>query len=140
LKGVERGFSLIETIIATGLLVIALVTLAQFVSVGVQSGAAARARSATTLMAGQKLEHLRAQPWASIAAMRPGAVEYLDAGGRERCRGASSPCGDAVYVRRMTIAPPSLSTDVLLIEVDVSLVGHGHGRSTMVTARARMEP
>ena len=36
---VQRGFSLIETIVATGLLVAALVTLAQFVGMGVQSGA-----------------------------------------------------------------------------------------------------
>ena len=95
----QRGFSLVETIVATGLLATALVTLAQLVGAGVQSGAAARARAATTLMAEQKMEALRALPWAAIAAIPPGTTDYLDASGHEQCVGANAPCGDAVYVR-----------------------------------------
>lgn len=135
----ERGFSLIETLVATGLLAGALVALAQFVSAGVQSGSAARARMITALMAEQKMEQLRALPWAALA-VAPTTTDYLDASGRERCAGAAVACGGAVYVRRSSIAPAHFSSGVLIIEVDVRLVGKGHGATTLSTARARMTP
>jgi prepilin-type N-terminal cleavage/methylation domain-containing protein len=136
----QRGFSLVETIVATSLLAVALVTLAQFVGAGVQSAAAARARTATTLMAAQKMEQIRALPWAAIAAMPPDVTDYLDASGDECCAGATAPCGDAVYVRRWSATPAPFSTGVFIIDVDVSLVGKGHGSTALVTARARMTP
>lgn len=137
---VERGFTLIETIIAVSLLAVALVTLAQFVGAGVQTGSAARARATTTVMAEQKMEQLRATPWAAIAAPGGSVSDYLDASGRVRCEGATEPCGDAVYERRWSATLASFSTGVLIIQVDVSPIGKGHGRSTLVTARARMTP
>ena len=136
----QRGFSLVETIVATSLLATALVALAQLVGAGVQSGAAARGRAATTLMAEQKMEQVRVLPWDVVAAMPTDVTDYLDAAGNERCAGASSPCGDAVYVRRWSAAPAPFSSGVLIIEVDVGLVGKGHGSTTLVTARARMTP
>lgn len=136
----ERGFSLVETIVATSLVAVVLVALAQLVGAGVESGSAARARAATTLMAEQKMEQLRALPWASVAGMPQGATDYLDAAGHERCAGASDPCGDAVYIRRWSATPAAFSSGVLIVEVDVGLVGKGHGRTTLVTARARMTP
>lgn len=136
----QRGFTLVETIVATSVLAVALVTLAQFVSAGVQTGAAARARGATTLMAAQKMEQIRALPWGAVVAMRPGFTDYLDASGDECCPGATAPCGDAMYVRRWSATPAPFSTGVLIIDVDVRLVGKGHGSTTLVTARARTTP
>ena len=136
----QRGFSLVETIVATSLLAVALVTLAQVVGVGVQSGAAARARTATALLAEQKMEQIRTLQWAAIATMPADLTDYLDASGVERCPGADAPCGHAVYVRRWSAAPASFSTGVVIIEVDVRLVGTGHGSTTLVTARGRMTP
>lgn len=136
----QRGFSLVETIVATSLLAVALVTLAQFVGASAQSGAAARARATTTMMAEQKMEQLRALPWAAIAAMPASSTDYLDASGNERCPNANAPCGDAVYVRRWSATPAAFSTGVLIIEVDVRLVGQGHGSTTLVTAKARLTP
>ena len=138
--GVQRGFSLVETLFAASLLAGALVTLAQFVVAGVQSGAAARARTAATLMAEQKMEQLRALPWAAIAAVPSASTDYLDASGEERCPGANMACGDAMYVRRWSAAPAPFSTGVIIIEVDVRPVAKGHGSATIVTARARMTP
>jgi prepilin-type N-terminal cleavage/methylation domain-containing protein len=136
----QRGFSLVETIVATSLLAVALVTLAQFVSAGVRSGAIGRARTATTLMAVQKMEQIRALPVTAIVAMSSDVTDYLDASGDECCAGASAPCGNAVYVRRWSATPASFSTGVFIIDVDVRLVGKGHGSTTLVTARARMTP
>ena len=135
----ERGFSFVETLIAASLLAGALSALAQFVGAGAQSGAAARARMRTTLMAEQKMEQLRALPWTAIA-VAPATTEYLDASGNERCPGALTPCGDAVYIRRWSTSPAPFSTGVLIIEVDVRLVGKGHGGTALTTARARMTP
>ena len=86
----QRGFSLVETIVATSLVAVALVALAQFVGVGVQSGAAARARAATTLMAEQKMEQY-ARSRGGDRCHAPERTDYLDAAGNERC---------AVQVRR----------------------------------------
>jgi prepilin-type N-terminal cleavage/methylation domain-containing protein len=135
----QRGFSLVETLIAVALLSGALVTLAQFVGTGVQSGAAARARAQTALMAEQKMEQLRVLPWSSIAASG-GGVEYLDGSGRVQCPGAGVPCGDAVYVRRWRVTPASFADGIVILDVDVRLVGTGHGGTTLATARARRTP
>jgi len=134
----QRGFTLIETLVAASLLAGALVALAQFVGASAQSGAAARARALTALMAEQKMEQIRALPWATIAA--GDTAEYLDASGNERCPRALMPCGDAVYVRRWSATPAPFSAGILIIEVEVRLVGKGHGSTTLVTARARMTP
>jgi prepilin-type N-terminal cleavage/methylation domain-containing protein len=136
---VQRGFSLVETIIATSLLAVALVTLAQLVGAAVQAGAAARSRSTAGLIAGQKMEQLRALPWLAVAGM-PADTDFLDASGRERCPGVTDPCGEAVYVRRTSVAVAPFSAGVLLIEVEVRPVGNGHGGATLVTARARRMP
>jgi prepilin-type N-terminal cleavage/methylation domain-containing protein len=137
---VQRGFSLIETIIATGLLAVGLVALAQFVSASAQSGVVARTRASTTLMAEQKMEQIRALPWVILAALPVDVTDYLDGAGSERCPTATQPCGDAVYVRRWSATPAAYSTGVLIIHVDVRPVGGGHGGTTLVSARARLTP
>ena len=135
-----RGFSLVETLIATALMAGALVSLAQFIGAAAQSGTAARTRAVAASMAAQKMEEIRVASWDDIAVAPPTGVEYLDGSGHARCPDADMPCGDAVFVRRWSVAPATFSARVVIFEVDVRPVGKGHGSATLVTARGRMTP
>ena len=55
----ERGFSIIETIFATGILATAVVALAQMFTISVQNNVNAKTGSYTTTLAEQKMEQLR---------------------------------------------------------------------------------
>lgn len=135
-----RGFSLVETLIATALMGTALVSIAQFIGGAAQSGTAARTRALAALMAAQKMEQFRVVSWNDLAVTPPAGVEYLDGAGHPRCPNSAAPCGDAVFVTRWSITPAPFSTGIVIFEVDVRQVGKGHGTATLVTARGRMTP
>lgn len=59
----QSGFSLIEAVVAAGLLAAALVSLASLFAIAAGSDATARAGSLATMLAGQKSEQLRALTW-----------------------------------------------------------------------------
>jgi prepilin-type N-terminal cleavage/methylation domain-containing protein len=59
----ERGFSLIEVIVATGVLVVALVSLSEVFGMAIRSNIASRATTHATILAQQKLEELRGLTW-----------------------------------------------------------------------------
>jgi type II secretory pathway pseudopilin PulG len=59
----ERGFSLIETLIATGILAVSLVSLASLFAVAIRSNIASRTATNATVLAQQKLEELRGLAW-----------------------------------------------------------------------------
>jgi Tfp pilus assembly protein PilV len=136
----SRGFSLVETLIATTLMAGALASLAQCVGAAAQSGAAGRTRALAALMAAQKMEQMRVVSWDAIASAPVPVTEFLDASGQLRCPDAIAPCGDAVFVRKWSAAPAPFSTGILIVEVDVRPVGDGHGSATLVSARGRMTP
>jgi len=136
----SRGFSLVETLIATTLMAGALVSLAQFIGAAAQSGSAARTRALAALMAAQKMEQIRVMSWDAIASVPGSVTEFLDASGNLRCPNADAPCGDAVFVRKWSAAHAAFPAGVLIIDVDVRLVGHGHGSATIISARGRMTP
>jgi type II secretory pathway pseudopilin PulG len=111
----ESGFSLIEAVIAAGVLAVALVGLAQLMVVSTHVTIAAGALTTSTVMAQQKMEQLRTVAW-DHPALEPsppgtldedthGYVEYLDAEGR--VLGESGPRGSTVFVRRWSIARAS---------------------------------
>ena len=56
----EAGFSLVEVLVATGLLATALVALAQLFAIATATNAAARNSTVTMVLAEQKIEQLRA--------------------------------------------------------------------------------
>jgi type II secretory pathway pseudopilin PulG len=59
----ESGFSLIEVLIATGLLAFALVSVAQLFALSTRNNVAARYSTLSSMLAEQKMEQLRALTW-----------------------------------------------------------------------------
>lgn len=116
----ERGTTLVEVVVAIGILAGAVAALASLSSVAVRNSAIARERSVATVMALQKMEALcrdvssaPASPADAWAVDTPGYVEHLDAGGNLVGAGAA-------YVRRWSVAPLPADAGLLAIQVDVA--------------------
>jgi hypothetical protein len=116
------GTTLVEAVIAIGLLAGAVVSMAGLASLAIRNASMARERSMATLLALQKMEALGrdAAALAPTAASAwsvdtPGHVEYLDEYGRPLAgrRG--------VYVRRWAVAPLPADANLLAIQVDVAV-------------------
>ena len=119
---IERGTTLVEAIIAIGILAGAVVMLAGLSSVAVRTSALARERSVATLLALQKMEAVCADAAASSpspanawAVDTPGYVEYLDQYGN-RVAGRAG----GVYVRRWSVTPLPSDANLLAIQVAVA--------------------
>jgi type II secretory pathway pseudopilin PulG len=67
----DRGFSLLETVVATGLMAGALAALGQMFAISVANNKAARSSSYATVLAGQKMEQLRGLTWGFDTLGRP---------------------------------------------------------------------
>jgi type II secretory pathway pseudopilin PulG len=159
MRSAQRGFSLIETTIATGLLAGALVGLAQLLAISVENNATARRRTIAVILAEQKMEQLRALTWedtttdTTVAHEPPmggtglspspagtlqqntnGYVDYLDANGVQLGGGTAEPVGTA-YIRRWSLEPlPTNPDNTLVIQVFVMRVlGGRHGDTGDVT-------
>ena len=123
----QRGFSLVETVVALGLLMAVLLTVAQVMFTAAWSGSQTRARTTCVLLGQQKLEELRSRSWLDIQSNPPAALEFIDApGGR--------------YVRTWSAAAASFNAGILFLEVQVAPVGSPNGGATFVSARARKAP
>src|SRR5688572_3561302 len=59
----RAGFTLIEVVIALGLMVTVSIGVAHLFAMAVRSGAAAREQTASTILAAAKLEQLRSLTW-----------------------------------------------------------------------------
>ena len=118
----EEGTTLIEAVVAIGILAGAVVALAGLSSVATRNSAAARERSMATTLAYQKMEVLcrdvsaaAASPANAWAVDTPGYVEHLDRHGN-LAGGRSS----AAYVRRWSITPLPSDGSLLAIQVGVA--------------------
>ena len=119
----SRGFSLVEAIVAIGILTGGLVSLAHVVSVGIEIAAAARYRTAATILAQQQLELLRAE-----AELVDGAagVEHRDEMGADVCE-TDVPCGLAFLTARWSIAPVASHPELVMIRVASSHAHRNYG-------------
>lgn len=129
------GFSLLETLVATGILVTALAGLAQLLTLSVRLARAPGVGGSAVLAAQAKIESLRARafgygpngepitdealdrsPPGALSEDTPGYADALDADGRELEIGAEG----AVWARRWAItAFAPASVDAIAIEVCV---------------------
>src|SRR5687768_2776638 len=158
----EDGTSLIEVMVATGILVVALVSLAQLLTTAIRDNLTARNATYATILAGQKIEELRALAWSAdgegfalsdpalsrspsgtLTTNTAGFVDYLDQFGHLLGDGTDPPEG-AVYTRRWAIEPsPDNPADTLVIQVVVtrtalrSNVGRQPDEARLVTAKTR---
>jgi prepilin-type N-terminal cleavage/methylation domain-containing protein len=127
LRADERGFSLLEALVAVSVIAVALMTLTQLVAISIHAGARARRSSIASVLAQEKLEalwsngeSLAPQAATSLDVNTPGLCDFLDEHGRSLGTGSAPPAG-TVYVRRWSITPVSADPAAsLLLQVAVA--------------------
>jgi type II secretory pathway pseudopilin PulG len=130
------GFSLLEALIATLILTVAVGTVAQLFVVATAANRGARVTTMAAMFASEKLEELRSVEWGApgldaspagaLAQNTPGDCDFLDGRGHLVDPGASDPGAtvppeNAVFTRRWAIAPlPSDPTGAVVLQVLVT--------------------
>ncbi len=137
----SHGFSLIETLVATTVLTVGVLGLAQLIVAAATANHAARATTTATILARSKMEELRAAPWDTLAnsppdALRidtPGFVDYLDAEGSSLAGRAG-----AAFVRRWSIEPlASDAANGVVLQVLVETTAKYGGQTRLFGIRTR---
>ena len=111
----EGGFSLIEVLVAAGLLIGSLAALAFVFVFATRANADAQYATYATVLAMQKMEELRAASVPQVV----DAVDYADMRGTVLLGQSDPP--QAVYERRWTVEPLLTAPDALVIVVTVGL-------------------
>ena len=134
----ERGFSLLEAVIAAGMVAGAFAALAQLLAMSIASNTSARSSSAATVLAGQKMEQLRALPWGALTpgGTLGGDVDYLDLAGNVLAERGARPPG-TVYERRWSVQPAAGGGGGLALQVRVTC---GNNDAWLATIRKRRAP
>jgi prepilin-type N-terminal cleavage/methylation domain-containing protein len=109
------GFSLVEAVVATAIVGVLAAAVAPLLVVSAGQVDVARLMSVAALLAGGKLEELRALSWDSpllaaspagaLAADTPGYVDYLDASGDAHAALPGGPPPGTAFIRRWSIDP-----------------------------------
>lgn len=137
------GFSLIEVVVATGVLVVGVLGLAQVLLLAAVRTSEARAVTTATILARGKMEELRAADWPTLTPSPPGVlgvdtpgfVDYLDASGAGLARGAG-----VAFVRRWSILPlPSDPTNAVVLQVLVETAARHAAQTRLLSVRTRWE-
>ena len=130
----EDGFSLLEAVVAAGLIAGACAALAQLLAVSIANNVSARSASVAAVLAAQKMEQLREGPWETAG----GGIDYVGESGDVLGRGATMPPA-AAYVRRWRADPLPAGADVLVLQVTVA-TRQGRDAARLLTLRARKTP
>jgi len=126
----ERGISLVEVLVATGVLVTGIAAVLQLFVVATRANVDAREITYATVLALQKMEALRAARFPD-----PGdATEYLNARGVRVTTGRAG----GLYERRWTVEPlPAQPADTVVINVRVWRRGLADRAVQLTTLRTR---
>jgi hypothetical protein len=115
------GTTLVEAIVAIGILAGAVTSLAGLSHMAIRSAMLARERSMAAIYSLQKMEalcrdarSLAASPGDSLADDTPGFIEYLDP------RGTVTAGASGAFVRRWSVTPMPSDASLLAIQVEVA--------------------
>jgi len=128
----DRGFSLIEALVAMSIMLVGVLPLAVLMEASTRSNGSAKANSLATLLAAAKVESLLATEWGNsslalspvgtLSTNVPGYVEYLDGRGvllnDAGLVAGTSPAG-TVYVRRWSADAVPTTISVVVLQVVV---------------------
>ena len=140
MRRAERGFSLIETLVATTIVIVGLSGLAQLFVVSSAANLGAKSASVATMLAQDKMEELIEQ--VELAGSGFDDSDYIDGHGRLLGTGGPSPPG-TVYVRHWSIEPLSEgAAGPWVWQVSVARVGvpAGNEAARLVGVRTRRAP
>jgi len=152
----SHGFTLLEVLVATTLLFVAVASLAGLSLMATEANAHAKTTTFAALLAARKIEELRSLPWGYDAFGNPrsdpglaaspadalkqntsGYCDFLDASGASLGSGGSPPAQTA-FVRRWSIQPlPSNPANALVLQVVVRRLRSGTDEASLVTVRTR---
>jgi prepilin-type N-terminal cleavage/methylation domain-containing protein len=141
----DRGFSLLEVLVATTLLTVALSSLAQLLLIATRANAGARTTTYAVVLAQDKMEQLRGADVTALAASPPGVlgsntvgyVDYLDASGRSLGGGSAVPAEGTVFIRRWSVEPLAGSPDNSLVIQVVVTRGLSRGEARLASVKAK---
>lgn len=120
----DSGFSLIETVIAATITLVAFVGLAELTVLAIASNQRARSRTLATVLAREKIEELMAAD-EQVAA----GIDFLDFRGHQISVGGAQPAA-TFYLRRWSTEPMPATGDASVLQVSVVLArdpGSGDG-------------
>jgi Tfp pilus assembly protein PilV len=124
-----RGFSLVETLIAATIVIVALAGLAQLFVIAVAANQRAKSRTVATVLAQEKLEELMAIDGEVIS-----GTDFIDGRGQWIGAGALPPPG-TVYVRRWIAEPMPATFGASLLQVSVTLTSQmGGGEAAQIVS------
>ena len=147
----QRGFSLIEAVIAAGIVAGAFAALAQMFALSIAHNTSARNGSIAMMLAGQKMEELRALTWGvelspggTLDSDVSGYVDYIDREGSILSASGMMPAA-TVYIRRWSVDALPASADALMLQVLVTRPANRAGgapgdAARLVTLRIRKTP
>ncbi len=123
-----RGFSLLEVLVATTIVVVGVAALAQLIALAALTNLHARQMTMATVLAQGKIEELLPQNTTGLAASPADALahnltgysDFVDADGHLLGNGPAIPPGSA-YVRRWSVDPlPSAPDNTWMLQVFVT--------------------
>jgi prepilin-type N-terminal cleavage/methylation domain-containing protein len=126
----DRGFALVEVIVAAALLAALAAGMTQIVAAAIREGHRSRLGAVATVAAADKLEELRSLVPADAAS----GADYLDAAGASVAAVGGIPPG-AVYTRQWMVQPLDADPDVIALRVDV-FTRDGVLTARLITVRA----